>query len=78
MRLIDKDKLIDAVTERHYSQASMRLIREQKEIKAIPVEWIEKKAKELVMGKGEHFYSLLDLPIVYELIEAWIKEQDMG
>lgn len=68
----------DAVTERHYSQASMRLIREQKEIRAIPVEWIEKKAKELVMGKGEHFYSLLDLPIIYELIEAWRKEQDMG
>ena len=61
MRLIDKNKLIDAVTERHYSNASMRLIREQPEVEAIPIEWIR-----------EH-YSWLTM--ANEIIEAWEKQK---
>ena len=76
MKLIDKNKLIDAVTERHYSHASMRLIREQPEVEAISIEWIVTKAKEMVLAKGSKFYSLLDLPIVYDLIEEWKKENE--
>ena len=46
MKLIDKNKLIDAVTERHYSHASMRVIREQPEIEAVPIAWLKKKVDE--------------------------------
>lgn len=74
MRLIDKDKLINEVSRRNYSQAAMRLLREQPEVKAIPIDWLERKSKEMVLKKGQKFYSILDLPIVYELIEEWRKE----
>ena len=77
MRLIDKDKLIDEVTERHYSHASMRLLRDQPEVKAIPIDWLITKAKEMVLSQGKKFYSLLDLPIVYDLIEEWKKENEL-
>ena len=76
MKLIDKNKLIDAVTERHYSHASMRLIRVQPEVEAIPIDWLVTKAKEKVLAQGKKFYSLLDLPIVYDLIEEWRKENE--
>lgn len=41
---------------------------------AIPIDWLERKSKEMVLKKGQKFYSILDLPIVYELIEEWRKE----
>lgn len=41
MRLIDKDKLINEVSKRSYSQASMRLLREQPEVEAITIKWIK-------------------------------------
>ncbi len=42
MILIDKEKFIEEVRKRKYSAASIKLIEEQPEVKAIPVEWIEK------------------------------------
>ena len=62
MILIDKEKLISDVVDRRYSQASMRLIREQPEIQAIPVDWILKHYGWLTMAK--------------EMIEHWEKENE--
>ena len=62
IRLIDKDRFIADVVDRRYSQASMRLIREQPVIDAIPVEWIK-----------EH-YSWLTMAM--EMIEHWEKENE--
>lgn len=39
MILIDKYELLKEVAKRKYSAASMRLINEQPEVKAIPIEW---------------------------------------
>lgn len=66
MTLIDKDKFIQDVISRKYSQASMRLIREQPEVKAIPVEYIERKL-------AEHWYVDYD---IRELLDDWEKENE--
>ena len=70
MRLIDKNRLIDDVTDRKYSQASMRLIREQPEVEAIPIEWIKKWEQ-----KEENYYLFKDL--TRKLIEDWEKENEV-
>lgn len=44
--------------------------------KSIPISWLISKSKELVLTKGSKFYSILDLPIVYDLIEEWKKENE--
>ena len=41
MILIDKEKFIEEVRKRKYSAASIKLIEEQPEVKAIPIEWFE-------------------------------------
>ena len=66
MTLIDKDKFIQDVISRKYSQASMRLIREQPEVKEIPIEWIENKLKCCDNINAEIF--------VKNLIRDWEKE----
>lgn len=40
MILINKYELLKEVAKRKYSAASIRLINEQPEVKAIPIEWI--------------------------------------
>lgn len=45
-------------------------------VQAIPIDWLVTKAKEMVLAQGKKFYSLLDLPIVYDLIEEWKKENE--
>ena len=71
MILIDKEKLISDVVDRRYSQASMRLIREQPEVEAIPIEFIKetiKLAESVQASKyAEHLKTLL---------EDWDKEND--
>ena len=46
MILIDKYELLKEVAKRKYSAASMRLINEQPEVKAIPIDWILHQAIE--------------------------------
>ena len=46
-------------------------------VEAIPIDWLVTKAKEMVLTQGTKFYSLLDLPIVYDLIEEWKKENEL-
>lgn len=41
MTLINKEQLLDAVMKKSYSQASIQLINDQPEVKAIPVEYLE-------------------------------------
>ena len=42
MILINKYELLKEVAKRKYSAASMRLINEQPEVKAIPIEWLKR------------------------------------
>ena len=42
MRLIDKMQLVDTVLKKRYSQASINLILNQPEIKAVPIEWLKR------------------------------------
>ena len=72
MTLIDKDKFIQDVISRKYSQASMRLIREQPEVKAIPIEWI-----------NEWYWNNSDIccdkhvsELFGKMIKDWKKEND--
>ena len=51
-------------------------VEEQPTVEAIPIDWLVTKAKEKVLSQGKKFYSLLDLPIVYDLIEEWKKENE--
>ena len=67
IRLIDKDKFIADVVDRRYSQASMRLIREQPEVKAIPIEWILNW-----LEKDNKHYCSVDL-----MLEDWEKENEV-
>ena len=84
MRLIDKDRLLKG--SNHYwlemenfgdiESIDVRFVEMAEEVKAIPIEWLVTKAKEMVLSQGKKFYSLLDLPIVYDLIEEWKKENE--
>ena len=68
MILINKYELLKEVAKRKYSAASMRLINEQPEVKAIPIEWINKwlrKYGDPVLDDG-----------IYKMIEDWEKENE--
>ena len=45
MTLINKEQLLDAVMKKSYSQASIQLINDQPEVKAIPIEWLKKQVE---------------------------------
>lgn len=45
MILIDKETFIEEVRKRKYSAASIKLIEEQPEVKAIPIAWISKYSR---------------------------------
>ena len=72
MTLIDKDKFIQDVISRKYSQASMRLIREQPEVKAIPIEWLQEHYLHGMCRAG----CVPRYQTVKEIIEDWEKEND--
>ena len=89
MRLIDRDKFINDMFDLyldnkwspeavHFSLLDVRANIDTKayEVKAIPIDWLVTKAKEMVLTQGTKFYSILDLPIVYDLIREWRKENE--
>lgn len=65
IRLIDKMQLVDTVLKKRYSQASINLILNQPEVKAIPVEWL--KRYEAKNGQETR---------LQEALEAWEKENE--
>lgn len=67
MILIDKEKLIADVVERRYSQASMKLIREQPEIEAIPIEWIQDYL-------DTRFLPIGQIDSISKMVSEWVKE----
>ena len=72
MRLIDAETLKDKCDEYDWET-----IDNAPTVDAIPIDWLVTKAKEMVLSQGKKFYSLLDLPIVYDLIEEWKKENEL-
>lgn len=68
MILIDKEKLISDVVDRRYSQASMRLIREQPEVKAIPYGFISAYSRGPI--------SNADYWAIMRMVTEWEKEND--
>lgn len=65
MTLINKEQLLDAVMKKSYSQASIQLINDQPEVKAITVEWL--KRYEAKNGQETR---------LQEALEAWEKENE--
>lgn len=82
MRLIDIDKHFELNEPFYKADIEMPLHRVKvaleslPTVQAIPIDWLVAKAKEKVLSQGKKFYSLLDLPIVYDLIEEWKKENE--
>ena len=66
MTLINKKQLLDAVMKKSYSQASIQLINDQPEVKAIPIEWILNW-----LEKDNKHYCSVDL-----MLEDWEKENE--
>ena len=60
MILIDKEKFIEEARKRKYSAASIKLIEEQPEVKAIPVEWIRNNVSIWVYGNSYWFSTCYD------------------
>ena len=66
MILIDKYELLKEVAKRKYSAASMRLINEQPEVKAISIEWL----KRYEITKGQEVR-------LQDAINEWEKENEI-
>ncbi len=69
MILIDKERFIEEVRKRKYSAASIKLIEEQPEVKAIPLNWIldwQIKQKANTKDREKVF--------VWEMLEDWREE----
>ena len=73
MILIDKEKFIEEVRKRKYSSASIKLIEEQPEVIAIPIEWIQVylDTKFLPIGQKESIRRMVSL---WE--EEWVKKNN--
>lgn len=71
MRLIDKDKFLKEVKQRHYTPSSIKLIESQKEVDAIPIKYIKNKIKKYT-GK----ISQQKISILLTLIDDWRKENE--
>ena len=69
MILIDKYELIKELSKRKYSRASLQLIMDQPEVKAIPIDWIEE------WGWKNGMSESMSLRV---MIEDWEKENDKG
>ena len=68
MILIDKEKLIEEVSKRKYSKASLQLITDQPEVMAIPVEWISKYSRKPL--------SNADYWAIIRMVTEWKKENE--
>ena len=80
MILIDKEKFIEEVRKRKYSAASIRLINEQPEVKAIPVEWIE-EWQNRHEWEYDSYFTMRDGKPKYAIecmIEDWEKENEQN
>ena len=69
MRLIDKDKFLKEVKQRHYTPSSIKLIESQKEVEAIPIKWLKKWERKHDLIKAE------ELLIKY-IIDDWREENE--
>ena len=86
MRLIDADAFAE-ISKNHVPEVivntwdegyidCLKVVDETPTVEAIPIDWLVTKAKEMVLTQGTKFYSILDLPIVYDLIREWRKENE--
>ena len=71
MILIDMEKLVQDVTKRRYTQASLDLIINQPVVPAIPIEWIKDKLSKVTDKEDNMSPGVL---YVYALINEWRKE----
>ena len=71
MILIDKEKFIEEVRKRKYSAASIKLIEEQPEVKAVPIEWIEMYYKYRLMPKPVEWFEAIEI-----MLTDWEKENE--
>ena len=69
MRLIDKDKFLKEVKQRHYTPSSIKLIESQKEVEAISIKWLKKWERKHDLINAE------ELLIKY-IIDDWRKENE--
>ncbi len=78
MILIDKYELLKEVAKRRFSAASLRLINDQPEVKAIPIEWIE-NWQNRHEWEYESFFKMVDGKPMYAvecMLVDWEKEND--
>lgn len=68
IRLIDKMQLVDTVLKKRYSQASINLILNQPEIKAIPMAWISKYSRGPLTN--EEYWTII------RMVTAWEEENE--
>lgn len=79
MRLIDAENLVNKINAGNYCDDLGQIVHsigekevnEAPTVEAIPIDWLQKKMTEYVIG-GK--YSSDRLPIVYSLISDWKKE----
>ena len=57
MILIDKKKFIEEVRKRKYSSAIIKLIEEQPEVIAIPIEWMKNYARKICTDDDGRYNS---------------------
>lgn len=67
MTLINKEQLLDAVMKKSYSQASIQLINDQPEVKAIPIGWISKYSRGPLTN--EEYWTII------RMVTAWEEEE---
>lgn len=82
MRLIDADNLIKCFEEDledkyigHYITAFINADAKLYEIKAIPIEWLEKRAQECLIDRQ---ITGSEIGFVKKLVDEWEKENDLG
>ena len=76
MILINKYELLKEVAKRKYSAASMRLINEQPEVKAIPIEWIKRYIAEEGIYPNRELLSVEQADAIERMVENWEKENE--
>lgn len=74
MILIDKEKFIEEVRKRKYSAASIKLIEEQPEVKAIPIEWMKNYARKICTDDDGRYNS--KAYGIDRMIYDWEKENE--
>ena len=92
MILIDKERFIEEVRKRKYSSASIKLIEEQPEVKAIPIEWLHSiMEKQVIFAMNSEMEGTttvqdgvihcvsgaLACQVLANVIELWEKENEI-